>query len=610
MRQVTGRDGAAKATVRGACGKCRVDLIRIAAVAGVFCAQFLAVAGAMAQESTATIQGEMPEDVREAIVRAVGESRRPPASRLEARRRAADAAADVQNVLESLGYYGHIIQPDVGDDNRPVVKVQTGPVYKYLQPNIAWQGEAPPPEVEEAAEYALGLKEGDPHRTAELYAAQGRIVSALQQLGYADAKSDIPQTIIDHAITASIPDFPVTSGSLVILDGLKISTNGRTDEAWVRRLAPWEGGDLYNPESVAELERRLLDAQVFDSVTVSLSPATETVEGRRPVIVNLSERARRLQEVSGGYSTDEGIGADIRYTYYNRLGRADTMSALLRLAEIEQRLEGQLSLPHWRRPQLTLTLNSGVYQELTDAYDEIGAIAKADLTYRYSRTSYRTFGVSIDATQTDERVPVVRERNLISLAGLASISWDKSNDPLNPSKGWRVLASGEPIVSFGDDSATYLRMQAQGSYYLPLGSPRTVIASRLKLGSVAGGSLAQIPASRRLYAGGGGSVRGYSYQGVGPRLPDNTPAGGLGLVEASVEARHWFTEKWGGVAFIDVGGLSTRSTPDFSNVSTGVGFGVRYNLGFGPVRADIAVPLTKRDGDPSYQLYLSIGQSF
>ena len=52
------------------------------------------------------------------------------------------------------------------------------------------------------------------------------------------------------------------------------------------------------------------------------------------------------------------------------------------------------------------------------------------------------------------------------------------------------------------------------------------------------------------------------------------------------------------------------SACDFSEVSTGVGLGVRYNLGFGPIRADIALPLDKREGDPDYQIYLSIGQSF
>jgi translocation and assembly module TamA len=41
-----------------------------------------------------------------------------------------------------------------------------------------------------------------------------------------------------------------------------------------------------------------------------------------------------------------------------------------------------------------------------------------------------------------------------------------------------------------------------------------------------------------------------------------------------------------------------------------VGVGVRYDLGFGPIRLDIGTPLNKRHGDSPVQVYLSIGQSF
>jgi translocation and assembly module TamA len=51
-------------------------------------------------------------------------------------------------------------------------------------------------------------------------------------------------------------------------------------------------------------------------------------------------------------------------------------------------------------------------------------------------------------------------------------------------------------------------------------------------------------------------------------------------------------------------------TPDFSHPDVGVGAGVRYDLGFGPIRLDIATPLYKRRGDSPIQVYLSIGQSF
>jgi translocation and assembly module TamA len=125
-----------------------------------------------------------------------------------------------------------------------------------------------------------------------------------------------------------------------------------------------------------------------------------------------------------------------------------------------------------------------------------------------------------------------------------------------------------------------------------------------------GGSIPEVPGSRRYYAGGGGSVRGYAYQAVGPRRADNSPLGGLSLLEASFEARRKITKQWGVVAFVDAGSVGGDQFPTGDELPVGAGIGVRYDLGFGPIRADIAVPLNKREGDAALQIYLSIGQSF
>ena len=107
-------------------------------------------------------------------------------------------------------------------------------------------------------------------------------------------------------------------------------------------------------------------------------------------------------------------------------------------------------------------------------------------------------------------------------------------------------------------------------------------------------------------------MRGYGYQDVGPHYADNTPQGGLSLFEASVEFRHRFKDSpLGVVGFIDAGSVGLDSAPNFTRISPAVGVGVRYSLGFAPIRADIALPLDKLPGaSQSFQVYLSIGQAF
>ena len=149
------------------------------------------------------------------------------------------------------------------------------------------------------------------------------------------------------------------------------------------------------------------------------------------------------------------------------------------------------------------------------------------------------------------------------------------------------------------------------SAYVPFDEDRRfVLAGRLKAGAVLGAGVAGLPVDTRFYSGGGGSVRGYSYQGIGPRADDGTPLGGTSLVEASIEARYAWRPKIGFVAFLDAGNVSTDQFSDFGEARYGAGIGVRYTTPAGPIRLDVAAPLNPTDYDDPVQIYISIGQAF
>jgi translocation and assembly module TamA len=137
-----------------------------------------------------------------------------------------------------------------------------------------------------------------------------------------------------------------------------------------------------------------------------------------------------------------------------------------------------------------------------------------------------------------------------------------------------------------------------------------VLAGRLVVGSVLGAAPGAVPPDWRFYAGGGGSVRGYPFQSIGPRTTSDTPAGGDGLLETGLELRQRFGANWGAVAFVDAGAVSASDIPGSSSLSVGVGVGIRYFTPIGPVRADIATPLNHNDGDSLVQVYIGIGQAF
>ncbi len=599
-------------------------LFAVAASAAVWGVPVQGAGVAAAAEPAARVEGELSPAIRTAVAAAIGDVDRPAQNRFEARRRARDAADDAIAVLRSQGFYGYEVEPDVdggeseGQTPAPIIRVTPGPQFQIRRPTITWLAPEPDTASADAGRSAMGLVEGQAGRAAEVIAAEGRVVAAVQKRGYADAAADPREVVVDHADQSVSPTYRIRTGALVRLDGVEVTTSGRTRPAWVRSLAPWASGDVYDPEDVAELERRLLDASVFDSVTVSLAPREKiTADGLRPVIVSLAERKRRTIELGASYATTEGTGLDARWTRYNALGRADTVSVFGRLSDLDSRAGVDASLPHWRRADQTLKGVAQVYDVRTDAYDETGVGVRLDVQRRFSKTSYITIGASTDLSRTQEiRVRTLQPlgRDLVTIGLLGDAALDRSDDPLDPKRGWRLNLRAEPTVIFGRQAnVPYLKVTAQGTYYQPVTrSGSTVLAGRLRLGSILNGGIPTIPAPRRFYAGGGGSVRGFGYQAVGPRLDDidDTPLGGLSLLETAIELRQSLTERWGFAAFVDAGAIGTNRFPTVRDLAIGAGVGARYNLGFGPIRIDIATPVNNRQGRAPFQLYVSIGQSF
>jgi translocation and assembly module TamA len=330
-------------------------------------------------------------------------------------------------------------------------------------------------------------------------------------------------------------------------------------------------------------------------------------------VVSLAEQTHRTIDFGASYATTEGLGLDARWTRYNLLGRADTLAIIARVSQLDSRIGPTLTLPDWW-PGQTLTLTAQGYRTTTPAYDETGVLLRAERQRRFTATSYITFGVSADGSRTQELTPGVLTslgRDLGTFTVYGDFYLDRSNDPLDPRQGWRIGLRAEPTLVVGGVNLPYLRVVAQASGYLPLDSSQdTVVASRIRVGSLFNGTFAEVPASQRFYAGGGGSVRGFGYQEVGPRFSNNAPEGGVSLIETSFELRHRLTQKWELATFIDAGNVGAGLFPGFRNMSVGAGVGVRYNLGFGPIRVDVATPVTNSNGGSPIQVYVSIGQSF
>jgi translocation and assembly module TamA len=195
---------------------------------------------------------------------------------------------------------------------------------------------------------------------------------------------------------------------------------------------------------------------------------------------------------------------------------------------------------------------------------------------------------------------------------------DGSNDLIDPTKGGRFSAQITPYVGRSGRDSRLIISTAKGSYYLRLYKEAIILAGWAHGGTISVSSLNNLAPNKRFYAGGVGSVRAYGYKLLGPLDNSRIPLGGRSILEYGLEGRFKVTDTIGFVIFAEAGSVSEHASPNLSNQGRlwGIGAGIRYYTGIGPIRLDIAKPMKRRrDASPkaidsSYQFYLSVGQAF
>jgi translocation and assembly module TamA len=394
-------------------------------------------------------------------------------------------------------------------------------------------------------------------------------------------------------------------------------------------IARFDPGDIYQRSKVDDLRRAILATGLVSSVTVTAreteAPAPSGSGGVDPgtVAMDVTMTKAPLRTIAGlaGYSSGEGFRVEGSWEHRN-LFPPEGMLRVRGVAGTQEQLAGVTFRRNnvWGRDR---TLSLDLYAQTVDrkAYDA-RTVSFLAFFERQSTLLYQkrwTYGIGLEAVATGEREGSVDgiqgPRTTFFIGALpARVGYDASNDLLDPTRGFRLglRVSPEYSVINKGASGTYIKAQADASYYQPV-SERIVLAARARLGTITGAEIGQIAPSRRFYAGGGGSVRGYGYQRIGPRNRLGDPTGGRSLSELSVEARVRTGLLGGNVAvvpFVDAGAVDETTTPTLSDLRLGAGVGLRYYTNFGPLRIDVGTPLNPREGDSRIGVYVALGQAF
>lgn len=524
----------------------------------------------------------------------------------------------VDKLLRTRGYYdGRVFYtldlPEAGGRLAVTLDTTPGPLYRLERVDISGLVAADPREA--ALRGLFRTKPGDPADTDTILASTDALRTGLAEGGYPFAKVDEPALTVDHDTRLADLDVVIATGGFRRYGHITVSGHPPFGASHVAEIARFRPGEPWKQSEIIDLNRALVQTGLVSSVDIK--PSDGATPGTVDLDVTMAKAPPRTIAGEIGYGTGEGARVEVSWQHRNLfppegaltlrgvLGTDEqSASAIFRRSNFKGRdraLNGQLSYRH-------------VQQAAYDARTiSVGASLERQTNIIFQKKWTWSIGPELLVSrERDLYGPTLtpRERTYFIGALPGTLAYDGSDDLLDPRRGFRLSGRLSPEASLEGTVFGYARAQMDGSFYVPMG--RFTLAARGRLGTIVGATADRIAPTRRYYAGGGGSVRGYSYQAIGPRDANNAPLGGRSLAELSVEGRFRFgsQDQFGVVPFVDAGTISSEPFPSISQTRVGAGLGLRYFTTFGPIRIDVATPINPQPGDPPVGVYVSLGQAF
>jgi len=459
------------------------------------------------------------------------------------------------------------------------------------------------------------IKPGDVARAEPVLAAQNTLRTALQNAGYAFAVVSAPLAVADavhHTLNVS---YTVESGPRVNIGPINFAGLERADPDFLRRHLNISKDERYSDTAIEAARNSLLGLGVFSSVTV-VPQRSPSANGDVPILFRVTEQKRHAVTIGGAYATDSGVTISASWEDRDVFRHAETLTFTAAASGLGGTgntapgydFKGVFAKPDFFAQGQSLALTLEALNESLTAYSRTALLANAALTRPV--TKYLTFGYGLGFV-TENVLQENARRNYVLVQLPVTLTYDTTDNALEPTRGVRANADVTPTRPIVSDAGIFIIAQASASTYIAVENDgRGIVALRALIGSIQGATQFQVPPDERFYAGGSSTVRGYTYQTVGPLFPDDIPEGGDAIDAGTIEFRQHVFKNFGIVPFVDAGQVNAGSAPFKGTLSVGAGLGLRYYTSIGPIRVDFAVPLKRTAGSGSFGLYIGLGEAF
>jgi len=489
------------------------------------------------------------------------------------------------------------------------IDVDPGPPFRFGAARVAPLA----PETELPAEF----RPGAPAESGAVASAVDVAITAWRETGHAKAFVASEAVVADHAARRLDADVRLDPGPRLRFGRLEITGEERMREQRIRKIAGLPEGETFSESELRRAETRLRRTGIFSSVALSEDGAV-TAPDLLGITATVVEQKPRRYSFGVEVASLDGVSLTASWIHRNLLGGGERLGLGAEVTNIgsgesgiDYALDVTLDRPATLTPDTTAGLVLG-FEHLDEIDYSLDSVTFGlQFSHIFSEELTGRVGLTYDYIDGSDPGGDFTFRNLSLPIG---VTWDNRDNRNDPTRGFYLDATAKPFLGFGT-TGSGLRTTVDGRIYRSLGEPgRFVVAARAQAGAVFGSDLLETPRDDLFFSGGGGTVRGQPYRSLGiPVLRGFGPEfqiGGKYFLGASLELRTKVTDRIGVVGFVDWGSIGLDGfTGGFSESHAGAGLGLRYDTGLGPIRLDVAAPISGRTGD-GVQIYVGLGQSF
>lgn len=532
-----------------------------------------------------------------------------------------------------------VVKPTTHGDNGVdlVLTLKEGEQYRVKSLTLVGDTQGTPhAAVQKLVKYRLGSVYSRTKMTDIVKSIQTR----LGVDGYALAQVDVrPRLNPDHTVDVQIAVNPLER---VYVRKININGNSRTSDEVIRREIRQMESALFNADQVQTSRDRIDRLGFFDNVAVDVKPV-EGANNQVDVTYTVNEISTGSMQLSVGYNTSDKIVVAGTITENNFLGSGQSLSVGVDTSKATRSANVSTSNPYFTKDGISQS--ASVYYRKVDQSEEslsntkyttVGGKLVYGIPVSERHKIYLGINPEYNKVELDpDKSPMSylkfmkdygKDSNHFVTYGLnLGWSYDTRDSVMMPSRGQYQNLSGE-IVPLGDLKYYHLSYQLQ--HFVPL-NKRFTLAFNTQLDYGHGFSGSVYPFYDNFFAGGLGSIRGYSNGTVGPReLPNSSTAntltsdnyvGGNKRVIANAEFQFPFpgmTKSKAARLFLyaDTAGVWADNNPYVIAGSEGFryayGLGMLWNSPIGPLKFSYGIPFHPKAGDKEQRFQFQIGTSF